>query len=171
MTIQEIGQAIKSHPDEVLALWREITSKEPWLQQPESADLNHVPAMLLALVDTALLEPESFEKRLSLVNNAAEHGQQRREQCFPESVLLLEHHVLRRALGGHITRTAGGALVAFEAITRVELTVTLGSTASVRGYHRPELEEKGEWPQAVEQLAREWLPPWDLSESPRRGGS
>lgn len=162
MNVREVGEAIKEDAEAILAAWRAITRKEPWLSLPEGADLNHLPEAIGALVDAALLDPCTEEDIRCLVESAATHGEQRRKDGFAEPVLLQEHHLLRCALGNYVEDLCRGSLVAFEARARLDITITLAATASLLGYHHAEVDARGEWPEAMEQLAREWRPPWGV---------
>jgi hypothetical protein len=159
-SMPEIGDAIRSNASELLNEWPEITSAEPWLELPTWADLDNLPDMLVKLAETALVDPTDFEKRRGFVGTAAMHGEHRRSQSLPDKVILHEHHLLRRAIARFVTRITHGSNVAYEAIARVDVTTTIASRAALMGYHRDEYERQGRWPDALEQLCREWDPPW-----------
>jgi hypothetical protein len=162
-SLEAIGRSIVDDLDAVVEGWPRTTEAEPWLKLPESLDLDHIPATLRGLIGAALLEPESRQARLRLVRNAAKHGQHRREQGHSQHLIFLEHHLMRRVLARYVWEIAPESLARFEALARLDVAITLSATAALRAYHREQLEAAGRWPQAIEQLAADWVPPWDDS--------
>lgn len=160
-SLETIGRSIVDNLDEVVRGWPKTTEAEPWLKLPAALDLDHIPETLQALVDAALLEPQSQEARLRLVRNAARHGQHRKEQGHSQHLIFLEHHLMRRVLGRYVWEVSPASLARFEAIARLDVAITLSATAALRAYHREQLEAAGQWPQGIDRLARDWVPPWD----------
>lgn len=85
---------------------------------------------------------------------AVEHGVTRRKDGYDEPLLIAEYHLLRRALWDYVRRNTrpGEAL---EVITRIDTAISLATMASIRGYHRPELEARGNWSDALRKLIEE----------------
>ena len=151
--LREIGESIKLHLPEILEDWQTTTTEEPWLSLPSAYKVDHLAEVIRALVDAALGEGDRREARLNKIREAAKHGEDRMEMGFAEHVLFLEYYLLRQSLWRFIEQSQRDPSVAVQAITRRDAAITLATTASLRGYHKATFESRGEWPQAVEQLA------------------
>lgn len=154
--LREIGESIKLHLPEILEDWQTTTEREPWLSLPAEYRVDNLAEVIRALVDAALGEDNRREARLRQVREAAKHGEDRLEMGNAESVLFTEYYLLRQSLWRFIERHHKGNPAAMEAIARLDSAITLATTASLRGYHRITFEKRGEWPEAVEQLANKW---------------
>ena len=149
--LQEIGESIKLHLPEILDDWQTTATEEPWLSLPSAYKVDNLAEVIRVLVDAALGEGDRREARLNKVREAAKHGQDRMEMGFAEHVLFLEYYLLRQSLWHFVEQHHSGS--ATNVIMRLDAAITLATTASLRGYHKATFESRGEWPQAVEQLA------------------
>ena len=156
--LQMIATSIQERTEEVLEEWDQLTRREPWLALPEVFDLNHLPEVIRGLVAAALASPGDRDALAEKVWAAAQHGQDRLEQGFPEHLIFTEYHVLRRSLWRFIERNHGHSLKHYEAIARLDAATTLATSASLLGYHRAALEKRGDWPAAVERLIADRQP-------------
>lgn len=152
--MRDVCHDIKAHTGQVLALWQEFARREPWLSLPEHHRIDHLPEVIVGLTEASLCDPADEAAHLQKVWAAAEHGQHRREQGFAMELIFHEYHLLRQALWRYIRDHAEMSKQA-EAINRIDTAISLSTMASLRGYHRRELEEKGEWPQTIDRLAGE----------------
>jgi hypothetical protein len=162
MTVQEIGMAIIANVDQVVEEWEEAARRDSQLKERGTLWSGALADLFAAIADAALLRPESRQARLDLVWRAARHGQEWREEGLPQQLLVVEHHVMQRALARYVARFARDSRGHLEAITRVDVAINLCMRASLQGFRRPEREAEGEWPDAVEMLAWEWAPPAEL---------
>ena len=156
--LQTIAKSLEEHPDEVLGEWHKLTRQEPWLALPEVASLNHLPEVIRGLAAAALVAPGDREALAEKIWAAAQHGQDRLEQGFPEHLIHTEYHLLRRSLWRFIERNHGQSLQHYEAIARLDAATTLATAAALLGYHRAALEKRGDWPAAVERLIADRQP-------------
>jgi hypothetical protein len=159
MTLQEIGIAVLANLDQVAQDWDEAARREPQLHARDDVDFSHLPELFSSIADAALLQPESRQARLNLVWRAARHGQEWRGAGHPQQLLVLEHHVMQRALARYIGRFAADSRAHVEAIARIDVAVNLCMRAALHGFKRQEREAEGQWPEVVEMLAWDWMPP------------
>lgn len=149
--MRELGAALKEHIPEILSLWEDIARDEPWYSLPRDDRRNHLHEVVIGLVQASLCDPADVDAHEDNVWAAARHGEQRREQGLDEAQILTEYHLLRRAIWHCVQRTITPGR-AFTAISRIDTAISLATMASLRGYHRRELAERGDWPQYVEML-------------------
>ncbi len=156
-SLKPIGQSIKEHLPEILDDWQaSATECEPWHSLPLEARLDNLPDVISTLVDVALSARPSRTLRLAEVRTAAEHGEHRLQMGVHEDALFTEYGLLRIAITRFV-RDHFPPPDAQRAVVRLSTSTTIALAASLWGYHRKELEERGEWPKAVEQLADTWL--------------
>lgn len=121
--------------------------------------------MVSTATTLALLAPHDRELCRTLLHRAAAHGEMRLEQGLPDALLFQELYLARESLWTYIKEhdpDYGG--LRSEAILRIDMALSLAAKASLRGYHRPAFEARGEWPQVIDQLLEEWAPPPSLKE-------
>ena len=150
--MQVLCADLKDHLPEILVEWREITREEPWLSLPEEHRLNSLPDVLSALLDAALCTPEEMAAQERHVIAAAEHGRARREQGFRDALLFTEYYLLREAVWRYLRRLSTDSEKVRQAIFRIDTAVTVATSASLFGYHRDEIERRGEWPEVLQRL-------------------
>lgn len=158
-TLPELCAAIRENRHavarEVVDAWDRIGVEEPWLRLPDDLDHDHLPDLIDALAEVALctfFHPGAFERKLGL---AIRHGEDRRSDGFDEPLLFREYHLLRRGLWRHIRRNCDDASRGAEAILRIDAVITHATAASLRGFHRNELEAMGTWDDVIERLKGE----------------
>ncbi|HET9982555.1 MAG TPA: hypothetical protein VFQ38_03175 [Longimicrobiales bacterium] len=159
MTEVELGLLIQESAatlaKQVLEDWREVGRKEKWLALPESITYDSLPEVLQAIAAVALVTPFTAAACRTLVGFAAEHGETRQREGFPESLIYTEYQLLRRSLWEFVhDRIEPEAAV--DAIMRVDAVLSLGTLASLRGFHRPTYEARNAWPRTLDELAKEW---------------
>lgn len=159
MTEEELGLLIQQSAGtlakQVLEDWREVGRKERWLALPESITFDSLPEVLQAVAAAALVTPFDAAACRVLVGFAAEHGETRQREGFPERLIYTEYQLLRRSLWEFV-RERIGADAAPGAIMQVDAVLSLGTLASLRGYHRPTYEARNAWPRTLDDLAKEW---------------
>ncbi len=134
----------------ILEEWQALSREEPWHIQPQRYGLDSLHETMRAVLDVALGDGGDKAASERLVRAAAAHGDQRRVQAVGDDALLREYHALRTALWRYLQRAPMPASEALTAISRVDLVITVATTAALRGYHRSDLAASPEW--AVELL-------------------
>lgn len=135
--------------------WHELGAREPWHRVPENLDQDHLPDIIRALVDAALLTFFELEPRRRLVHVSAEHGEHRFRQGVSEEIISREFELLRWALWRRL-KQEDRIEEASQAIIRIDSALTFAHGASLRGFHRAHIEQSGEWPRALEQYLEQW---------------
>jgi hypothetical protein len=144
----------------ILQTFHEVTEQEPWAHLPADYRANLLGDIVARAAVLALDRPEDDALCRDLLDRGAEHGESRLEDGFPDSVIFQEIYLVREALWVWMRdRFADASEVASEAVVRVDLALSLAAKASLRGYHRPAFEKRGDWPGTIHRLATEWMPP------------
>ena len=144
---------IKAHVSEVLLEWEQLVRQQPWYSLPPDHRIDSLPDVIVGLVDASLCSPEDPEAHRQKVSAAANHGTHRREQGIPDHLILTEYHLLRQAIWRYLTRHHPPSDTTREAIMRIDAAISLGTNASMWGYHRPEIEALGKWEEGMERIA------------------
>lgn len=153
--IAEVGERI---PD-ILSDWQTLTGVHPWLQLPEDLDLDHLPELVHALIDTCAMQGEDGDPKRRVVEAGLLHGKHRSGQSYPDHLLFREYHLLREAIWRGMHRRHPHERETISAISRIDAAITVATRASLQGYHR------GTWDDdVVEKLVRESVWP---EEAPR----
>lgn len=139
--------------------WVVVNEQEPWFAVPRDIDCDHLPEMISCLTDTAVCTFFDVEKRYALVRAAAKHGEDRKAQQFAEAVMHREYALLRRSLWELLKNHLEDRGDAATAMVRFDTALQLATAASLRGYFRETLENAGQWPDALDALARDWIFP------------
>jgi hypothetical protein len=139
--------------------WKAANDREPWFAVPRDIDCDHLSQMISCLTDTAVCTFFDEEKRYALVRAAAKHGEDRHAQHFPEAVMNREYALLRRSMWELLKENLDDRGDAATAMIRFDTALQLAAAASLRGYFRATLEAAGQWPDALDALARDWIFP------------
>lgn len=129
----------------VLSEWEAVSVEEPWHVRPEQYGLDSLHETMRAVLDVSLGDGGDKAASERLVRSAAAHGDQRRVQEVGDDAVLREYHALRTALWrylGHVSMPASERLTA---IWRVDVAITVATTAALRGYHRSDMPPSPEW--------------------------
>lgn len=152
--VSDLRHALCDDPNvlvpEILAEWQGIAQEEPWLELPEQHRFNSLPDVTYGLLDVALCRTDDPAAIREKLDAAASHGWTRREQGFPQELVLTEYYLLREAIWRVLRRRWPDE--AAEAVFRVDTVLSVATRASLAGYHRAELEALGRWPAALERL-------------------
>lgn len=122
-----------------------MSREEPWHIQPEHYGLDSLHESMRAVLDVALGDGGDKAASERLVRAAAAHGDQRRTQAVGDDAVLREYHALRTALWRYLLRTPMPPSEALTAIGRVDVVITVATTAALRGYHRSDMSATPEW--------------------------
>jgi hypothetical protein len=79
------------------------------------------------------------------VRAAVAHGDQRRSQGVGDDAMFREYHALRAALWRYLQKVSMPSSEALTAITRVDVVITVATTAALRGYHRADMLASTDW--------------------------
>lgn len=150
--MRALGEDLKAHVPEVLVEWERLVREQPWYSLPADHRTNHLPEVIVGIVDAALCNPAALETHQRKAQAAAEHGFHRRQQDIPESLILTEYHLLRQAIWKYLLTTHGSSDRTVEAIMRIDSAITLATNASMWGYHRPEIEALGKWDEGMKRI-------------------
>jgi hypothetical protein len=129
----------------ILAEWVALSREEPWHVHPERYGIDSLHEVLRAVLDVAIGDGADREASERLVRAAAAHGDQRRIQAVGDECLLREYHALRAALWRYLVRVQMPASEALTAISRVDMVITVATTAALRGYHRSDMKPSPDW--------------------------
>lgn len=143
---------------QIIDHWGKVATDEPWLSLPAAVSHDHLADLLKALANAALCSLHEEASRRWLVERAAQHGVDRHMEGFSEELLYREYHLTRTFLWEWIRDRWGRVGDAHEAILLLDAGITLATSASLRGYHRPNLEARGRWPGALDELIEEYWP-------------
>jgi hypothetical protein len=167
LTLDELCEYMSEQNDEIATTmveeWTQVNEEEPWFAVPRDIDCDHLPQMISCLTDVALCTFFDEEKRYALVHSAAIHGEHRKSQNFSEAVVHREYALLRRSLWSLLKEHLEDRGAAATAMVRLDTALQLAAAASLRGYFRETLETHGQWPEALEALARDWIFPGTAS--------
>lgn len=152
MQPDQICDAIKTNLPDIVRRWSALTEELPWGDLMPEDRASHVPELILGLAVAALCADEASQGEQ--VWKSATHGEHRRQQGFPETILLSEYSLLRQAMWSYIRELDTDSDQALDAVSRLDLAVTLATQAAMHGYHREEMERLELWPSKIEQLAR-----------------
>lgn len=153
--IREICEGLRARLPAIVDDLKGLAHEEPWLGLPPEDHLHALPELILGLVEAAICEPRDLQARRQCVHAAAEHGVVRRAQRMEQDVVFVEYHLLRRVLWRHIATPSRDPKHVTLAILRIDAAISVATRASLLGYHRAELEERGEWPRRIAALVDE----------------
>jgi hypothetical protein len=129
----------------ILAEWEAVSREEPWHVHPERYGLDSLNEAVRAVLDVALGDGGDKEASERLIRAAAAHGDQRRVQGTGDEALLREYHALRASLWRYLRRIPMAEAEALTAIARVDMVITVATTAALRGYHRSDMQPSPDW--------------------------
>lgn len=158
--IVEVGERI---PD-ILSDWLTLTGTHPWLQLPDELDLDHLPDLVHALIDTCVGRDRDGDPKRRVVEAGLMHGQHRARQDYPDHLLFREYHLLREAIWRGMHRRHPQERQTVSAISRIDAAITVATRASLQGYHRKTWDDE-----VVEKLVRESVWPEEAPRVDARG--
>jgi hypothetical protein len=129
----------------VLEEWQRLSREEPWHIQPQRYGLDSLHETIRAVLDVSLGDGGDKAASERLVRAAAAHGDQRRVQGVGDDAVLREYHALRTAIWRYLLRAPMPESEALTAIARVDMVITVATTAALRGYHRSDMPASPEW--------------------------
>jgi len=150
--------ALEDNIAEIVGEWKRLTRKPPWTTLTASQWSDHLPPLLHAMIDGVVCGRGSPEARRKVVEAAIHHGAHRRALGLPMDTIFDEYYMLRTATWHLLTTRAGtklGAGIVAE-ILRLDAAIGVATLASLRGYHRLEVEKTREWDQVISDLVNDW---------------
>ena len=129
----------------ILSAWEAVSADEPWHVHPERYGLDSLHEAVRAVLDVALGDGGDEQASERLVRAASAHGDQRRVQNAGDDAVLREYHALRAALWRYLRQLSIPANEALTAISRIDVVITVATTAALRGYHRSDTGPTPEW--------------------------
>jgi hypothetical protein len=129
----------------ILAEWDVLSREEPWHIHPLRYGLDSLHESIRGVLDVALGDGGDKEASERLVRAAASHGDQRRVQEVGDEAVLREYHALRTAIWRYLLHAPMPATEAITAISRVDVVISIATTAALRGYHRSDMPPTPEW--------------------------
>jgi len=150
--------ALEDNIAEIVGEWKRLTTKPPWATLTTSQWANHLPPLLHAMIDGVVCGTGSHDARRRVVEWAIRHGSSRRTLGLPLETIFEEYYQLRTATWHLLTTRAGAKLASgvVGEILRLDAAIGVATLASLRGYHRLEVEKTREWDQVIDDLVREW---------------
>jgi hypothetical protein len=130
---------------EVLQAWTELTREAPWHVQPDRFGVDAVNEVLRAILDVGMASASDHDAHERLVRAAIAHGDQRRAQRAGDDALLREYQALREAIWRFLERSKASPDESLPAIMRIDVAISVATTASMRGYHRADSEPASSW--------------------------
>ncbi len=159
----DVSASVCSRTLEIVQGLEAFSHLEPWSTLNDEDRVNALPEVVGRACALALQRPADDDLCRSVLQSAASHGFTRRQQGLPESTVFEELAAVRTAIWTDLNaRFAGEGTTTADVILRIDMAFTVASQASLRGYFRPEFEERGSWPQSLLELSSEWMPP-DIS--------
>ena len=150
--LKRIGAHLKANVDALLEEWEQLVLEEPWFSLPREERLNNMGNVIDAMATAALISVDDAGVRRRIVKDAAIHGESRRRQEIPETLMPTEFHLLSRAIWHYLSETWRAADDTFTAILAIDGLTTLALNAAMWGYFRDEVEGQVAWDAAVERL-------------------
>jgi hypothetical protein len=148
------GDDVQRYVSRAVAEWARIGDGPPWSRLSESERIDFLPPLFEATLRGTICEPVDTSARADAVRAAAIHGADRRRQGFTEQDLLDEHYLMRLALWS-AARDGGSFSLRARAMARADVLLSALMLATLRGYHRDELEAEGRWAAALDDLLAE----------------
>jgi hypothetical protein len=152
-TMRSICELIKAHIPEVIAEWERLVREQPWFSLPPDHRIDHLPDVVVGLVEASLCRPQDVEAHRQKIRAACEHGTSRRARGVPEHLIFTEYHLLRQAIWYYLCRTldpADDRVV--DAMLRIDSALSTATNAAMWGYHRAEVEAMGRWEESVARI-------------------
>lgn len=158
--MEELGRNLKQDADrigrEVIGEWDRLGTAEPWHRLPKNIDLDHLPDMIRALAEAALLSFFGEDERYGLAVACVRHGDHRYSTGHSEEVLAREYGLLRAALWQRVRSLATDSTAAAHAIIRLDSALTFAHGASLRGYHRDHIEQTADFETVLDAYVEQW---------------
>ena len=155
-----LAEMLKANAEEVsaavLARWERIGEAEPWHRLPDDLDHDHLPELIRGLAGAALGTEFEASVCRRVLSTSAEHGHHRSREGLEEALIYREYHLLRRALWEQLKEEHGETATVFYAAMRLDALIGLATAAAMHGWNRRDLERRGRWPGALEDLLDRW---------------
>ena len=137
---------------EMVARWGQLVDREPWSRLSATDLVDDLPNFLKNLFDATICSKPGLGDPAPMIDAASRHGEQRRRLGIDYDRVMEESALLRRA----VWEFAQAHRDEYHEMVRVDSALTVALMASLHGYAKPELEERGEWDSTLSRLIREW---------------
>lgn len=150
--------ALEDNIAEIVAEWKRLTSSPRWTALTPSQWVDHLPPLLSAMIDGVVCGNGSHQARRKVVEAAILHGAHRRSLDLPMDIIFDEYYHLRTATWHLLTTRAGSRLGSgiVAEILRLDAAIGVATLASLRGFHRLEVEQTRQWEQVISDLVNDW---------------
>ncbi|HUP89467.1 MAG TPA: response regulator [Longimicrobiales bacterium] len=150
--IERIGAHLKANIDALCEMWESVVREEPWFSLPREERVNNMEKVIESLADAAMISVEDTDARRRIVEEAAKHGEHRREQGIPENMIPIEFHLLRRAIWRFLSDSWRPTDETFSSIMTLDSVTSLALNAAMWGYFREEVDGQVAWDEAIARL-------------------
>jgi hypothetical protein len=158
--VTDLSEIIENQLTALLLISGAAGEHEQLFRSPVLARSSRLRELIRLSCVLALRSPGDEAVRKDLVHAAVLHGEALFEGGYPDSYLFEELYRGRSAIWSHLVQQHGKTVrVIAEAMLRIDITLSLASQASLRGYHRTAFEQRGTWPHVIEELTNAWNPP------------
>jgi hypothetical protein len=151
-------EGIESNVADIVAEWKRLTDKPPWSSLSDADWVDHLPPLLRAMIAGVVCGRGSHVARQEVVDKAIIHGEHRRARGLTVEIILEEQSQLRTATWHFLTAKVDAVATSgvVEEILRLDAAIGVATLASIRGFHRPEIERTRDWQQVISELLRDW---------------
>ena len=129
----------------ILRTWQEICQARPWHVAPDRFGVDTLAEVVRAVLDVALAAQGDDSAYERLVRVSVAHGDQRRAQDVGDDAVLREYHSLREAIWQYMEGSNLPSSTVLPQILRIDVAVSVATTAALRGYHRADFEPGSSW--------------------------
>ena len=153
---QLIVAPLRARHTDIVTRWLALVAGTPWAEVPAEHRVDGLEPTLDAIVDTLRAgDLRTIEGRLRVARPAAGHGRTRARQGVPMHVLPTEYSLLRFAVWSALHQQLEPPLQ-IVLFAHIDYALSLGTRASMIGYHADELESAGPaLDEALERLCRD----------------
>ena len=151
--MRQLGLDLKEHAPTILRLWQEVLT-EPPLRLPPGHDPGELPTIIQDLIEVSILRPHEVQAHEAKIRDAVRHGERRRMDGAPETLIFEEFAALREAIRRYLELCEVPKWKRREALMRLDMALSVTEQASIRGYYRDAFEKAKLWDNMINQLAR-----------------
>jgi hypothetical protein len=159
--VEQLGLQLKEHGPDIRRVWSKVMTEPPFAL-PTHHQLGELSGILYEIVDVSLLRPHDLTAHESKIAAAIAHGERCRLAGEPEHVIVRELAALREAIRRYLPKCTGSLHTAREALTRLDMAISIAEIAATHGYHRDVFEAAGRWETHREEMTRLspllWIP-------------
>ena len=129
----QLCETLKGDSETVIERWTHLTHGAPWSELSTEQLIDHLPALLYAIIDAALCD-ENEPARRRVISEAYRHGVHRRQNAFDGESMLKEYRLLRAAIWER-TQARADHTRATKGILRIDRAISAATVAGMIGFH------------------------------------